>query len=244
MLPQPGLHAPSFHNLGSHLNNNSSSLNNGPGLLGTSGNLPPSGLLSAAGNVTNPGLLATGNPMNTPTGGPGLLTRPFPISIPNSNLQSDTSPHSNHSGSPVTGQSYMNFSSNSHLMSGNRVKRSNTPNSENSTGSLSPLNTTGSDCEINGSCRCGIINCVAGNEHVHRSQNLPNIYIQNPPSPDVKVEGLTGVYAPTATPAAPNTLLIPAKNNFSSKDKDVTIINDTPGPKLFKPYKSDVAERA
>lgn len=244
MLPQPGLHAPGFHNsvLGSHLGNNTSSLNNGPGLLGTSGNMPTSNLLPS-GNVNNPGMLPTGNSMNPQSGAPqGLLPRPFPISIPNSNLQSETSPHSNHSSSPVTSQGYINFNSN-HLMPGNKLRRSNTPNSENSTGSLSPLNTTGSDCEMNGSCRCGIINCVAGNEHVHGGQNLPPIYITNPPSPDVKVEGLTGVYTPTATTVAPSTLLIPAKNNYS-KNKDVTILNDTPAPKLFKPYKSDIAERA
>lgn len=234
MLPQPGL--PPFHGsvLGGHMGNASATglLSNAPNLIGNPGSLnPPTGIIPAT---------ASGVSATPPSSVAGIVPRPFPLSIPNTTLQSETSPHSNHSTSPVSSQNY--FPANSTLPSG-RVKRSNTPSSENSTGSMSPVNTTGSDCETGGSCRCGIINCIAGTEH--RGHDVPGMYV-GPPSPQMKVEGLTGVYTPTATTVPPSTLLIPMNNNNSlhNKNKDVTVINETPAPKLFKPYKSDIVERA
>lgn len=215
VLPQPGLHSPHFHNsvLSGHISNASSSglLNPRPPL-----NHPPSNILSPSGSTNN-----------SQTNGGNPLSRPFPMFIPTSAHQSDV-PHANSPPASSIPSSYASINSNHSVT---RSKRSNTPNSE----------SAGSDCETGGSCRCGIINCVAGNDHIS-AHNRASSFFSEPSSPS-KVEGLTGVYTPTATPAAPPapSLLMSINNNFN-KTKDITVINAPSAPKLFKPYKSDMSE--
>ncbi|KAK6619827.1 hypothetical protein RUM44_006226 [Polyplax serrata] len=230
VLSQPGIHPPHYH-LGGHLNNPTST---------SSGGL----LSSRSSSLNGPNLLSSSSENGT------SVPRPFPLFIPGSNHTTEVSPHSTSppSATTLSGHNFVDFGST--RSSGTGSKRAGTPNSDNS---------GGSDSETTGSCRCGIINCVTGSDHIHGES------ICDPPSPHGKVEGLTGVYTPTATPAATpaSHLILPVcnsnlhrnnnnsistnNNNHTSaynKSREVTVIGNSSPPKLFKPYKSDVTESA
>ena len=160
-------------------------------------------LNNSTSSSTSSGILNGRSSTSTTPPGSTPMTRPFPIFVPGSNHAStDISPHSPPTSS---GGNYMSLTSNQSP----RGKRSSTPNSENS---------VGSDSETPGSCRCGIINCVAGNEH-----RVSSLYVNDPPSPVGKVEGLAGVYTPTATSATPSgtpSIILPINNTSNNSNNN------------------------